>query len=168
MEAIPMSGVTGGRRKRTTSRIEAPALSRKGPVHRYSPRLPAPRRLSTQLRSVGVIVWAEIVLPARNALAFRFEIEHADLKNIPDFVDNALVHHVNTALYAERARLVWPFAKTLGFSFPIPPPIEPASGGTLKPTSGVLTISPEALSLAVEIEAAIFRTGTAVSDGGRP
>jgi hypothetical protein len=49
MEAIPMSGVTGGRRKRTTSRIEAPALSRKGPVHRYSPRLPAPRRLSTQL-----------------------------------------------------------------------------------------------------------------------
>jgi hypothetical protein len=44
-----MSGVRGGRRKRTTSRIEAPALSRKGPVNRYSPRLLAPRRLSTRL-----------------------------------------------------------------------------------------------------------------------
>jgi hypothetical protein len=44
-----MSGVTGGRRKRTLARIEAPALSRKGPAPRYSPSLPAPRRLSTRL-----------------------------------------------------------------------------------------------------------------------
>jgi hypothetical protein len=48
-----MSGVMGGRRKRTTSRIEAPALSRKGPVNRYSPRLLAPRRLSTRLPAPG-------------------------------------------------------------------------------------------------------------------
>jgi transposase InsO family protein len=96
MEEIPMSGVMGGvmggRRKRTTSRIEAPALSRKGPVNRYSPRLLAPRRLSTRLEALGVEIVPARLIRDREAI-FGTEFDG----RVSNQVDNLGVRQIRIA-----------------------------------------------------------------------
>lgn len=89
----------------------------------------------------------------RDALAFSFFVEHADLKHVPAFLDSKVVDEVNDALRKPDARPVWEFLDTLAIGFDLPPNIRPPSQRfELAPRWGALKITDQELVFSVSFQ----------------
>jgi len=107
------------------------------------------------LNSLEVLLRPEIVQQSQgNVLVFTIEIEHADLSGVPRMVDNKITNAVNKALEEKRVELVWNFGKTLSHRFKMPDSVKPLDAVAFDVCAGRLTITREALVLAIE-----FRSG---------
>jgi hypothetical protein len=89
---------------------------------------------------------------AREALVFRFRIEHVDFKVVPDLIDDAITDTINAAL-AKNGALRWRFMETLDFHFPLPPRIDTSSRVDLGAKSGRVKITEDAIVFAATFEA---------------
>ncbi len=86
----------------------------------------------------------------RDALVFRFLIEHVDFKAIPEFIDDKITDTINSAL--KKSALAWRFTETLDFHFSLPDRVESASRIDLGAKWGRLKITKEALVLATSLD----------------
>jgi hypothetical protein len=93
---------------------------------------------------------------ARQSLAFRLEVEEADLANVPAIVDGALVTRVNEALTPETTRMIWHFGNALDRRTALPARLEPLDALVTKVTGGAVGVDDQrvcfSLRLALEVK----------------
>ena len=101
--------------------------------------------------SARLLLLPELVtVKDRDALAFSFFLEEADLKHVPAFLDEKVVDQVNDALRKTDARPVWQFLDTLSIGFDMPPTIRPPSPRfELSPQWGALKITDQEIVFSV-------------------
>lgn len=83
------------------------------------------------------------------SMDFQFEIQDADIRNVPGFVEKPVIAKVNEALRSESTTLSWPIGKTLRIDAALPKMIVPAKR---------LGTSVEGTTLAITKEALVLRT----------
>lgn len=96
-----------------------------------------------------------------DVLSFGLEIEHADLVNVPTFLDEKITDRVNRALAAKQDDLAWDFTTSLSRLVPLPPRVDPIDAIDLKVAWGKLRIDAEALVIVVSLQAHFLRDGAA-------
>jgi hypothetical protein len=92
-----------------------------------------------------------------DVLSFALEIEHADLANVPEFIDLKITERVNREL--AKQDLAWDFTTALSRFVPLPPRVEPIDAIDLKVAWGKLRIDENALVIAVSFHAHLLREG---------
>jgi hypothetical protein len=110
------------------------------------------------ISSVIVVVRPEIVKTANaQALVFKLEIERADLAGVPEFVDRRVTDKVNAELAERQIELSWNFAQTLSHAFKLPKSIAPLESFALTAVDARVTVSADAMALAVAFESTVTR-----------
>lgn len=106
--------------------------------------------------TASLLVIPEIVsLDGRDALAFSFRVESADLKMIPTFIDERVVDKANEALSSDRARLTWKFLDSLVLRLPLPSQLRaPTPTIDIHPRCGNLEVTDEEVSFEVLFDVA--------------
>jgi hypothetical protein len=109
-----------------------------------------------KLHTLQVLLRPEIVAkPTGHVLAFNLELEEADFKNIPGFLDNGIMKAVNTALAAQD--LAWDFTKTLTNSVKMPKQLDPIETLEIKVNWGKRRVDDEAVVLVVSFQLDFIR-----------
>ena len=98
----------------------------------------------------------------RGALAFKLEIEEADLKNVPAILDRKITQLVNEEL--EKQTLVWDFTSTLSHSFALPAELVPLEALRLAVSWGEVRINEEAMAFAVSFGHEVVRPHEAAAE----
>ncbi len=98
-----------------------------------------------------------------DVLSFGIEIEHADLVNVPEFIDVKLTERVNRELEAKQDDMAWDFTTMLSRFIALPPIIDPIDAINVKVAWGKLRIDADALVLAVSFQAHLLREGARAS-----
>jgi hypothetical protein len=81
--------------------------------------------LEATLQSATVMLRPMVVEdPSGGRLVFRPELEAADLKNVPGWLDRGIVAVVNGQLGARTDEIAWNFGRVLGVAVPLPPVLE--------------------------------------------
>ncbi len=115
------------------------------------------------LQSLTVLLRPVIVKrETGDVLSFGLEIEHADLVNVPSFIDGALTDRVNRELAAKQDDMAWDFTTALSRLIPLPPRVDPIDAIDLKVAWGKLRIDADALVIAVSFQAHFLRDGAAI------
>jgi hypothetical protein len=94
-----------------------------------------------------------------DVLAFGVEIEHADLANVPDFLDAKITDRVNRELAKKRDEMAWDFSASLAHIVALPPIVDPIEAIDVKVAWGKLRIDADALVLAVSFHVHLLREG---------
>jgi hypothetical protein len=85
-------------------------------------------------------------------------IEDADLKNIPDMVDDKLVEVINSKLAAQAGKIGWAFAKTLTHALRLPPVLQEVSHFTLRPEHAQFETGAHEMRMSLDLELNFRRT----------
>jgi hypothetical protein len=85
-------------------------------------------------------------------------IEDADLKNIPELVDDKLVEIVNSRLAEQAGKIGWNFTKTLTHALRLPSVLQEVSHFALHPEHATLEISAREVRMALDLELNFKRT----------
>jgi hypothetical protein len=110
-----------------------------------------------EISSLDVLLRPEIVRKSQgDMLAFRLEIEAADIKGLPAFIDESVVHAVNGALASKD--LLWNFRQTLSHRFAMSKRLEPIDSADFVANWGKCRITDEALVLAVSFTLDFLRS----------
>lgn len=96
---------------------------------------------------------------ASEVLSFGIEIEHADLANVPEFIDARITERVNKELADKQNELSWDFMTTLSRIVSLPAAIEGVDSVDLKVGWGKLRIDADALVIVVSFNAHLLRDG---------
>jgi hypothetical protein len=88
----------------------------------------------------------------RDALALRARIEKLDVKVLPDFVDDTVLHRINDALAKADEVLVWRFSKMFDRQLALPQRIESSSAIDVHSRWGQVRITESALVIAVSLD----------------
>lgn len=105
------------------------------------------------LKSVEVMLRPAIVVDEQRGgtLVFRPEVEAADFKLVPAFIDAQLARIINAELSKEGNRLAWHFGETLALQTPLPSSISPPTRFDLLADDAVVETTGEQLSLALTL-----------------
>ncbi|MEO9143094.1 MAG: hypothetical protein ABI332_12535 [Polyangiaceae bacterium] len=95
--------------------------------------------------------------PAGDTLAFKLEVEHADIAAVPDIIDDHITDVINRELAKKGFSLKWGFSETLTTSFKLPASFVVPRGIGVKVKSGIVRITDEALVLAVSFDSSVER-----------
>ena len=85
-------------------------------------------------------------------------IEDADLKNIPDLIDDKLVEVINSRLAEQAGKIGWAFAKTLTHALRLPPVLQEASHFTLHPERTQFEVGAREMRMSLDLELHFRRT----------
>jgi hypothetical protein len=85
------------------------------------------------------------------SLVFRPEIESADLKMVPAFVDERIARSINAKLAEEGDLAAWNFAQTLAIRSPLPSNISPAAELHIAAGDAVVQADDTQLSLSLTL-----------------
>ncbi|HEY0711254.1 MAG TPA: hypothetical protein VGF45_01175 [Polyangia bacterium] len=108
--------------------------------------------LEATLHSATVMLRPMIVgEPSDGRLVFRPELEAADLKNVPSWLDRGIVSVVNGQLGARADEIAWDFGRTLGVAVPIPPVLEEISNLKIEVQSAVVTVTDHDFELVMTV-----------------
>ncbi len=88
----------------------------------------------------------------RDALVFRARVEKLDMKVLPDFVDDTVLHRINDALAKADEVLVWRFSKMFDRQLALPQRIESSSAIDVRSRWGQVRITESALVIAVSLD----------------
>jgi hypothetical protein len=88
----------------------------------------------------------------RDALCFRVRVEHLDVKALPDFIDETLIHRINDTLARHDDMLVWRFAEALDRHVILPRRVESTDAVDIRVKWGELRITASALVLAMSLD----------------
>jgi len=133
--------------------------------------------LGVRLTTSGELRWPFKVIPVALRLAFlqllvrpvvagvgpttrvlfRPLIEDADLRRVPDFVDQGIVAIVNRALDSRTELLSWHVADSLERWFPLPATLGPLETAHVDVASATLEIQDDSIDLTVEMEMSVSR-----------
>ena len=91
------------------------------------------------------------------ALVFKLQIEHADVKTVPTIIDNEITNLINRELTKKRVDLAWSFADTLTHEFDLSTVLPPILALGLDVTGGTVRITDDALILAVSFATHVTR-----------
>ena len=94
---------------------------------------------------------------AGDVLSFGIEIEHADLANVPEFIDTKITDRVNRELAAKQEEMAWDFTTSLSRVVPLPPRIEPIDAIDVKVAWGKMRIDADAMVIAISLHAHLLR-----------
>lgn len=112
------------------------------------------------LHSLTVLLRPQIVKrEGSDVLSFGIEIEHADLVNVPEFIDTRITERVNRELAAKQNELSWDFTATLSRIVPLPAALESVDAIDMKVAWGKLRIDADALVVVVSFHAHLLRDG---------
>ncbi len=115
------------------------------------------------LLSVQLMLRPQIVPDKHGGrLVFRPQLEAADLKNVPAFIDRGVVSLVNRQLEARADEAAWDFGRTLGIKAPVPPTLEGVSSLALDVRNANLQIFDDAIELGLTIAIDFMRSGQEV------
>jgi hypothetical protein len=105
------------------------------------------------LRSVAVMICPTIEpVGDREALVFKFHIEHIDVSILPAFFDNKVTDRVNEELAKHHVEFAWSFAKTLSYVFQLPDALLSTSALSLEVVVGTVRITDSALAFAISYQ----------------
>ena len=100
------------------------------------------------IRSVVLLVGLELVDTAAGPrLCVLPKIEEADLKNVPDMIDDKLVELANTRLAAQAGEIGWSMGETLALRLVLPRALASVDRFEMDMTDARLAISAEAIHL---------------------
>jgi hypothetical protein len=88
---------------------------------------------------------------AGDVLAFKIKLEALDLAAVPAMLEGTVVDHLNVALAARHAELVWDFRETLAQRFDLPDVLDPARTLVFTIAWGELRVRADALVFAVSV-----------------
>lgn len=105
------------------------------------------------LKSVEVMLRPAIVVDEQRGgtLVFRPEVEGADFKLVPAFIDAQIARVINSELSKEGNRLAWHFGETLALRTPLPSSISPATQFALSAEDAVVETTADQLTLALTL-----------------
>lgn len=95
--------------------------------------------------------------PTGDTLAFKLEVEHADIAALPDLVDDHITDVINRELAKKGFSLHWDFTETLTTTFKLPPSFVVPRAIGMKVKGGVVRITDDALVLAVSFDSSVDR-----------
>lgn len=136
-------------------------------------RLRGDARLTWDVAGVAIPVtlqaWQVLLMPRiveRRALAFEPVIEILDLKRVPGFLDDKIAGAISDGIAQNRAKLAWPFARTLSKQLALPARI---GGGAfvLAAVDGAVGVSEEDVRLTLRFEAGVERARRAAPSSER-
>ncbi|HEY0710213.1 MAG TPA: hypothetical protein VGG33_25605 [Polyangia bacterium] len=108
--------------------------------------------LEATLHSVTVMLRPEVVEDANGGrLVFRPELETADVKNVPSWMDRGIVAVVNGQLGARADEIAWDFGRTLGVAVPIPPMLEEISKLKIEVKGATVTVTEHDFELVLSV-----------------
>lgn len=115
--------------------------------------------LEATLHSATVILRPVIVEDPRGGrLVFRPELEAADLKNVPAWLDRSIVAVVNGQLGARADEVAWDFGRTLGVVVPIPPMLEEISSLKLAVHGATVQVFDDAIEIGMTVALDFLRS----------
>ncbi len=115
-------------------------------------------RIPFTIQSLQVMLRPLIVeAPAGGRLVFRASIEEADLKNVPQAIDAAILDHVNARLALLGDKLGWNFARTLTHSIAMPAAMEPVEAFLLGVRDGAVEVLAGEMRLSVKMPVSFSR-----------
>ncbi len=124
-------------------------------------------RVPIALHSLTVLMRPEIVKGhGLDELAFKMELEHADIAGVPAMIDNHITERVNKELAEKNAPLIWKFSETLSHAFPLPALLEPLEAFDLRVAWGKVKVTPDALVFAVSFHSTVTRHSAASTPPG--
>jgi hypothetical protein len=91
------------------------------------------------------------------SLVFRPEIEAADLKMVPAFVDARIARSINAELSKQGDRLAWHFGETLALRTPLPSTISPAAQFVLAAQDATVETTNDQLKLELSLSMGFTR-----------
>jgi hypothetical protein len=94
---------------------------------------------------------------AGGRLAFRLQIDHADVKGLPNMIDDGVTDLVNRELAAKRNELSWDYTSTLTHAFDLPPSLRPLEQLALSVADARVKTTADALGLAIRFQASVRR-----------
>lgn len=92
-----------------------------------------------------------------DVLSLGCEIEHADLNNVPEFIDEKITDRVNRELAAKQDAFSWDFTTALSRVVALPPHAEPVDAIDVKVAWGKLRIDEDAMVIAISLHAHLLR-----------
>ncbi|HEX7666363.1 MAG TPA: hypothetical protein VF407_17675 [Polyangiaceae bacterium] len=95
--------------------------------------------------------------PTGDTLAFKLEVEHADIAAVPDVVDDHITDMVNRELAKKGFSLNWDFTDTLTNTFKLPESFVMPRGIGVKVKSGIVRITDDTLVLAISFDSQVER-----------
>ena len=109
-----------------------------------------------RLHTLQVLLRPEMVAkPTGHILQFVLELEEADMKGLPAFVDHTVMKAVNAALAAKE--LAWDFTKTLTNTVKMPAFLEPIKALDIKVGWGKRRVDDNAVVLVVSFQLDFIR-----------
>lgn len=84
-------------------------------------------------------------------LRVQFEIQAADIRNVPGFIEKPVIAKVNDALASDGATITWGLGKTFGTSVALPKLIQPQRKLGVAMSDATLAITGDALELQAAI-----------------
>lgn len=92
-----------------------------------------------------------------DALAFKLEIEHADIAVVPNLVDNHITDVINRELAKKGFGIAWDFTDSLTHVFELPDAFDAPRSIGLRVRAGHVRVTDEALVLAISFDASVGR-----------
>ncbi len=88
-------------------------------------------------------------------LSFQFEIQTADIRNLPGFIEKPIIAKVNDALSGEATILAWSTGKTLSTNVALPKMLQPQRHFQTRVTQANLAITTEGLTLSANLASSV-------------
>jgi hypothetical protein len=89
--------------------------------------------------------------PSGGRLNLLATLEDADLKHVPELIEEPIVAHINARLAAKQDAFGWDFGQTLTHSIALPAALAPVRSFELGVRHGSVAVDAEALRLSVEL-----------------
>lgn len=123
-------------------------------------------RLRYELGGMGVplsirrvqVLLEPVVTADQEQLEFHLSIEDADLQNVPDVIDRALVGKINESLTPQALHLAWGYRKSLTRAVRLPERLEPLHELLVSAQRLQVTISDSEVRLMLDLGLALSRT----------
>lgn len=123
--------------------------------------------LPISLQALTVLLRPTIAKQAAgDALALGVEIEHADLVNVPEFIDQKITDRVNRELAAKQ--IDWDFTTALSRVIAVPAGVDPIKAVDLKVAWGKIRIDENALVVALSFHAQLLRETPPLLSASKP
>jgi len=123
------------------------------------------------VRTLAVLLRPEVVPGGEDGeqIAFKLQIDHADVAGLPSAIDQGVVRLVNRELDARHTELAWGYARTLSHYFDLPDSVRPPERFELAVDGARVKATEDALGLAIQFHARVHRRedGAATKAPGR-